>query len=35
MLGGDDNEKIAKVTQVFLEMKKIDMAKIQEAYDGQ
>jgi predicted 3-demethylubiquinone-9 3-methyltransferase (glyoxalase superfamily) len=34
MLGGDDMEKIDRVTQAFLVMKKLDIAKLQEAYDG-
>jgi predicted 3-demethylubiquinone-9 3-methyltransferase (glyoxalase superfamily) len=32
MLAGDDREKIDRVTQAFLQMKKIDMAKLREAY---
>ncbi|OGO60678.1 MAG: hypothetical protein A2029_07785 [Chloroflexi bacterium RBG_19FT_COMBO_47_9] len=34
MLRGDDREKIARVTRAFLVMKKFDIAKLQEAYDG-
>jgi predicted 3-demethylubiquinone-9 3-methyltransferase (glyoxalase superfamily) len=34
MLLGDDRERIDRVTQAFLVMKKIDIAKLQEAYDG-
>jgi predicted 3-demethylubiquinone-9 3-methyltransferase (glyoxalase superfamily) len=34
MLGGNDREKIDRVTQAFLIMKKIDLAKLQEAYEG-
>jgi predicted 3-demethylubiquinone-9 3-methyltransferase (glyoxalase superfamily) len=34
MLRGDDMEKIDRVTQAFLVMKKLDIAKLQEAYDG-
>jgi len=33
-LGGDDRTRIDRVTQVFLVMKKLDIAKLQEAYDG-
>ena len=35
MLGGDDREKIDRVTQAFLVMKKIDIAELQAAFDGQ
>ncbi|MGE5222380.1 MAG: VOC family protein, partial [Omnitrophica WOR_2 bacterium] len=34
MLRGGDRERIDRVTQAFLVMKKFDMAKLQEAYDG-
>jgi predicted 3-demethylubiquinone-9 3-methyltransferase (glyoxalase superfamily) len=34
MLRGDDRERIDRVTQAFLDMKKIDIAKLQEVYDG-
>ncbi len=34
LLGGSDQEKTDRVTQAFLAMKKFDMAKLQEAYDG-
>ncbi len=34
MLLGNDRERIDRVTQAFLVMKKIDMAKLQEAYEG-
>ncbi len=34
MLRGDDRKRIDRVTQVFLAMKKLDIAKLQEAYDG-
>ncbi len=34
MLTGDDPARIGRVTQTFLQMKKIDMAKLQEAYDA-
>ena len=34
MLLGEDRERIDRVTQAFLVMKKIDMAKLQKAYDG-
>lgn len=34
MLGGDDREKIDRVTQAFLVMKKLDIAKLQDAYEG-
>ena len=33
MLKGDNRERINRVTQAFLPMKKIDLAKLQEAYD--
>lgn len=32
MLGGEDSARIARVTQTFLEMKKIDIAKLREVY---
>ena len=35
MLAGDDRERIDRVTQAFLQMKKIDTAKLREAYEGQ
>ena len=35
MLTGDDRERIDRVTQAFLQMKKIDMAKLREVYEGQ
>ena len=35
MMGSDDPQKVARVTQAFLEMKKFDIAKLQRAYDGQ
>jgi predicted 3-demethylubiquinone-9 3-methyltransferase (glyoxalase superfamily) len=34
LLQGDDREKIDRVTQAFLVMKKLDLAKLQEAYEG-
>jgi predicted 3-demethylubiquinone-9 3-methyltransferase (glyoxalase superfamily) len=34
MLTGDDRERIDRVTQAFLRMKKIDMAKLREASEG-
>lgn len=34
MLSGDDREKIDRMTQSLLEMKKLDMAKLKAAYDG-
>ena len=34
MLQGNDRERIDRVTQAFLVMKKIDMAKLLEAYEG-
>lgn len=34
MLGGDDRERIDRVTQAFLQMKKIDLARLQEVYEG-
>ena len=35
MMGSDDPQKVARVTQAFLKMKKFDIAKLQRAYDGQ
>jgi predicted 3-demethylubiquinone-9 3-methyltransferase (glyoxalase superfamily) len=34
MMASGDAEKIAKVTQAFLKMKKFDIAKLKEAYEG-
>jgi len=34
MLLGDDRERIDRVTQAFLVMKKLDIAKLKEAYEG-
>lgn len=34
LMGGNDRVKVDRVTQAFLGMKKIDFAKLQEAYDG-
>lgn len=34
MLRGDDQDKITRVTQAFLAMKKLDIARLQEAYQG-
>jgi predicted 3-demethylubiquinone-9 3-methyltransferase (glyoxalase superfamily) len=34
MLRGGDRERIDRVTQAFLVMKKLDIVKLQEAYDG-
>ncbi len=34
MLAGGDKERIARVTQAFLKMKKFDIKKLQEAYEG-
>ena len=34
MLQGDDQEKIDRVTQAFLVMKKIDLGKLQEVFEG-
>ena len=34
MLQGDEQEKIDRVTQAFLVMKKLEIAKLQEAYEG-
>ncbi len=34
MMQGDDQEKIDRVTQAMLVMKKLDLAKLQEAYQG-
>lgn len=33
-LGGDDRERIDRVTQAFLKMKKIDLAQLRDAYVG-
>lgn len=35
LLGGNDRERIDRVTQAFLGMKKIDLAKLREVYAGQ
>ena len=35
MLTGDDRERIDRVTQAFLQMKKIDMARLREVSAGQ
>lgn len=34
MMGSGDKEKVDRVTQAFLKMKKFDIAKLKEAYDG-
>lgn len=34
MLRDNDTKRIARVTRAFLEMKKLDIARLQEAYDG-
>ena len=34
MLASKDPQKLARVTQVFLQMKKFDIAKLKEAYEG-
>jgi predicted 3-demethylubiquinone-9 3-methyltransferase (glyoxalase superfamily) len=34
MMQSNDKEKINRLTQAFLPMKKLDIAKLQEAYDG-
>jgi predicted 3-demethylubiquinone-9 3-methyltransferase (glyoxalase superfamily) len=34
LLAGDDGERSTRVTQAFLAMKKFDIAKLQEAYEG-
>ena len=34
LMSGDDKERIDRVTQAFLQMKKFDLAKLQAAYDG-
>ena len=34
MLQGNDRARIERVTQAFLAMKKLDLAKLQDAYDG-
>jgi predicted 3-demethylubiquinone-9 3-methyltransferase (glyoxalase superfamily) len=33
MIGSGDKEKVNRVTQAFLQMKKIDVAKLEEAYN--
>jgi hypothetical protein len=35
MLGGDDRERMDRVTEAFLQMKKIDTAKLRQVYEGQ
>lgn len=35
MLGGNDRERTDRVTQAFLQMKKLDVAKLRTAYEGQ
>ena len=34
MLGSGDPQKLARVTQAFLKMKKFDIAELQRAFDG-
>ena len=34
MLRDKDNKKIARVTEAFLKMKKFDIAKLKQAYEG-
>ncbi len=34
MMGGDDKERTNRVTQAFLQMKKFDIAKLKEVYEG-
>jgi predicted 3-demethylubiquinone-9 3-methyltransferase (glyoxalase superfamily) len=34
LLGGGDKERTARVTATFLDMKKLDMAELQKAYEG-
>lgn len=34
MLSGDDSDRIERVTKAFLVMKKLDIAKLQDAYEG-
>ncbi len=34
LLSGDDPDRVQRVTQAFLAMKKLDMVKLQAAYDG-
>jgi len=34
LLGSGDQEKTARVTQAFLPMKKLDLTKLLEAYNG-
>jgi predicted 3-demethylubiquinone-9 3-methyltransferase (glyoxalase superfamily) len=34
LMGSDDPEKTGRVMQAFMQMKKFDIAKLQEAYDG-
>jgi predicted 3-demethylubiquinone-9 3-methyltransferase (glyoxalase superfamily) len=33
LMGGDDSEKSRKVMQALLQMRKIDLAELQRAYD--
>jgi predicted 3-demethylubiquinone-9 3-methyltransferase (glyoxalase superfamily) len=35
MLGGSDRQRIDRVTQAFLQMKKIDLRALQAVYEGQ
>jgi len=35
MLGGNDRDRINRVTQAFLSMKKLDIARLMEAYSGE
>jgi predicted 3-demethylubiquinone-9 3-methyltransferase (glyoxalase superfamily) len=34
LMSSDDPEKVGRVVQAFMQMKKFDIAKLQEAYDG-
>jgi hypothetical protein len=34
MLTGGSKEQVARVTQAFLPMKKLDLAELQKAYEG-
>lgn len=34
LMGSGDEEKVARVTQAFLKMKKFDIAELKKAYEG-
>ena len=34
MMSHNDKEKVARVTQAFLKMKKFDLAELERAYEG-